>query len=115
MRPLLARLGQRWPDALRMVASGLIAFALSSFVLRLPESMWAVLTALIVSRPDMQGAVGAGIGRLAGTIFGAAIAVRCRSATSTMCRRSCFWLQCWCQLRYWRPRAANIAQPRSRR
>jgi uncharacterized membrane protein YccC len=72
--PLLARLGQRWPDALRMVASGLISFALSSFVLHLPESMWAVLTALIVSRPDMQGAVGAGIGRLAGTIFGAAIA-----------------------------------------
>jgi uncharacterized membrane protein YccC len=73
--PLLASLGQRWPDALRMVASGLIAFALASFVFHLPESMWAVLTALIVSRPDMQGAVGAGIGRLAGTVFGAVIAV----------------------------------------
>jgi uncharacterized membrane protein YccC len=75
MKAALAGLAVRWPEALRMTASGLLAFVASAWILHLPESQWAVLTALIVSRPDMRGAVGAGVGRLGGTVFGAAVAV----------------------------------------
>ena len=62
-----------WPDALRMVLAAVGSFALSQ-ALHLPEAFWAVLTALVASRPHAAGTARAGIDRLVGTIMGAAVA-----------------------------------------
>lgn len=58
-----------WRDPLRMAIAGLLAYAAAQ-ALHLPEAFWAVLSALIVSRPHRGGTVQAGIGRLAGTLAG---------------------------------------------
>jgi len=70
---LAERLRQGWPDALRMVLAAVGSYALSQ-ALHLPEAFWAVLTALVASRPHAAGTARAGIDRLIGTIAGAAVA-----------------------------------------
>jgi len=70
---LAERLRRGWPDALRMVLAAIGSYALSQ-ALHLPEAFWAVLTALVASRPHAAGTARAGIDRLIGTIAGAAVA-----------------------------------------
>ncbi|HVV92145.1 MAG TPA: FUSC family protein [Hyphomicrobiales bacterium] len=70
---IVPRLGRAWPDALRMLAAALAAYGLSA-ALGLPDGYWAVLTALIVTRPSAGGLVRAGADRLAATVAGAALA-----------------------------------------
>lgn len=70
---LAERLRRGWPDALRMVLAAVGSFALSQ-ALHLPEAFWAVLTALVASRPHAAGTARAGVDRLIGTIAGAAVA-----------------------------------------
>jgi uncharacterized membrane protein YccC len=67
-------LRQDWPDALRMVVSTVLAAAVST-LLHLPEMYWAVLSAVIVSRPGAGGSTKAGASRLIGTVFGSAVAM----------------------------------------
>jgi uncharacterized membrane protein YccC len=62
-----------WRDPLRMTIAAVAAFALSRAV-RLPEGYWAVLTALIVTRPHLGATMSAAGGRLVGTLCGAALA-----------------------------------------
>jgi uncharacterized membrane protein YccC len=69
-----ARIAAAWPDALRMVAAALVSFVLAA-VLRLPDGYWAVLTALIVTRPSAGSTARAGAGRLVATLAGAGFAV----------------------------------------
>ena len=70
----LAGLREDWPDALRMGLSTVLAAA-ASMVLQLPETYWAVLSAVIVSRPGAGGSAKAGASRLIGTVFGSAVAM----------------------------------------
>jgi len=70
---LAIRLRRGWPDAVRMVLGAVGSFALSQ-ALHLPEAFWAVLTALVATRPHAAGTARAGIDRLIGTIAGAAVA-----------------------------------------
>src|SRR3569832_976596 len=70
----LDSLRQDWPDALRMVVSSVLAGTVSS-LLHLPEMYWAVLSAVIVSRPGAGGSTKAGASRLIGTVFGSAVAM----------------------------------------
>ncbi|MBS0420482.1 MAG: FUSC family protein [Proteobacteria bacterium] len=70
----LAALREDWPDALRMVISTVLAAAVS-MLCHLPETYWAVLSALIVSRPGAGGSGRAGRSRLIGTVFGSAVAM----------------------------------------
>ena len=70
----LDSLRQDWPDALRMVVSTVLAGTMSS-LLHLPEMYWAVLSAVIVSRPGAGGSTKAGASRLIGTVFGSAVAM----------------------------------------
>jgi uncharacterized membrane protein YccC len=70
----LKELRQDWPDALRMVISTVLAAAVST-LLHLPEMYWAVLSAVIVSRPGAGGSTKAGASRLIGTVFGSAVAM----------------------------------------
>src|ERR1700731_3198471 len=77
------RRGQRMVDAaatykaeLRLVVRALIAAALSFLAadaLALPQSYWAVITALIVVQGSLGGTLAAGLDRLVGTLAGAAI------------------------------------------
>jgi len=55
----LAELREDWPDALRMVVSTVLAATVST-LLHLPEMYWAVLSAVIVSRPGAGGSTKAG-------------------------------------------------------
>ena len=76
-RPGLRRVDmllEDWPDALRMVISTVLA-AMVSTLLHLPEMYWAVLSAIIVSRPGAGGSGRAGASRLIGTVFGSAVAM----------------------------------------
>jgi hypothetical protein len=70
----LAELREDWPDALRMVVSTVLAATVST-LLHLPEMYWAVLSAVIVSRPGAGGSTKAGSSRLIGTVFGSAVAM----------------------------------------
>jgi uncharacterized membrane protein YccC len=74
-----ARAGRAWLGthgaelrlALRVTASGLIAFALAE-LLGLAQGYWAVFTAVIVVQGSVGGSLKAGIDRLFGTLGGAA-------------------------------------------
>ncbi len=70
----LEGLRQDWPDALRMVVSTVLAAAVST-LLHLPEMYWAVLSAVVVSRPGAGGSTKAGASRLIGTVFGSVVAM----------------------------------------
>src|SRR5882757_4108243 len=70
----LVGLREDWPDALRMVISTVLAATVST-LLHLPEMYWAVLSAVIVSRPGAGGSAKAGASRLVGTVFGSAVAM----------------------------------------
>jgi uncharacterized membrane protein YccC len=56
-----------------MVLAAVGSFALSQ-ILHLPEAFWAVLTALVATRPHAAGTARAGVDRLIGTVAGAAVA-----------------------------------------
>jgi len=60
-----------WREPLRMLVCAVAAYA-ATIALHLPEGLWAVLTALIVSRPYKGGTLQAGADRLVGTAGGAA-------------------------------------------
>jgi uncharacterized membrane protein YccC len=62
-----------WRDPLRMTIAAVAAFGLSRAA-QLPEGYWAVLTALIVTRPHLGATMSAAGGRLVGTLCGAALA-----------------------------------------
>jgi len=73
--PALAdRIREGWPDALRMVLSAILSAAISQ-ALRLPETYWAVLSALIVGRPQAGGTRRATRRRLVGSLLGALVAI----------------------------------------
>ena len=67
-----------WPDAeslrygARLGGAVLLAFAASA-ALRLPEGFWAVMSALIVVRPDTGSTLGAGWDRIRGALVGTAL------------------------------------------
>jgi uncharacterized membrane protein YccC len=56
----------------RLAAAVLLAFAASA-LLRLPEGFWAVMSALIVVRPDTGSTLGAGWDRIRGALVGTAL------------------------------------------
>ena len=68
----------RWPapESLRyggrLAAAVLLAFAVSA-ALRLPEGFWAVMSALIVARPDTGSTLSAGWDRIRGALVGTAL------------------------------------------
>jgi uncharacterized membrane protein YccC len=62
--------GPQLVQALRMTASTLAAFALAQ-VLSLPQSFWAVITALIVTQSNVGGSLKAAFDRFVGSVFGA--------------------------------------------
>jgi uncharacterized membrane protein YccC len=70
----LASLREDWPDALRIVISTVLAATVST-LLHLPEMYWAVLSAVIVSRPGAGGSGKAGASRLIGTVVGSSVAM----------------------------------------
>jgi uncharacterized membrane protein YccC len=53
----------------RLAAAVLLSFAVSA-LLRLPEGFWAVMSALIVVRPDTGSTLGAGWDRVRGALGG---------------------------------------------
>lgn len=57
-----------------MTVGGVAAFAIAA-ALHLPEAMWSVVTALIVTRAERSRALHAGRDRLLGTLYGVAIAL----------------------------------------
>jgi len=63
-----------WRDPLRMTIAAVLSLLIAE-QLRLPESFWSVLTALVITRPHLGGTLRAGAGRLAGTLCGAGLAV----------------------------------------
>jgi hypothetical protein len=74
LRVRVTALREDWPDALRMVLATVLSAAVARS-LGLPESYWAVLSALIVSRPSSGGSAKAGAARLIGTVVGSAVAM----------------------------------------
>jgi uncharacterized membrane protein YccC len=64
------------PTSLRLAARITIA-AMAAYVVAaavtLPESLWAVITALIVVQMSVGGTIGAGLDRMVGTLVGAAV------------------------------------------
>lgn len=60
--------------ALRMVLAAALAFGVSKLS-HLPEGYWAVISALIVTRPDVADAVQAGLMRASGTLAGCAVGI----------------------------------------
>ena len=76
----------RWPDALRpapvapeslryglrLASAVLLSFVVSA-LLHLPEGFWAVMSALIVVRPDTGSTLGAGWDRIRGALVGTAL------------------------------------------
>ncbi len=69
-----ARLGETWPDAVRLLAGAMLAYLLAR-LLSLHETHWAVLTALITARGHAGGTARAGVERLIATVAGAGIAI----------------------------------------
>lgn len=56
---------------LRILIAGMAAFFVSDVLLSLPQSYWAVLTAVIVMQASLGGALKASVDRVVGTIAGA--------------------------------------------
>ena len=56
---------------LRILIAGMAAFFVADVVLGLPQSYWAVLTAVIVMQASLGGALKASVDRIVGTIAGA--------------------------------------------
>src|SRR6185369_15485407 len=56
---------------LRIVIAGMAAFFIVDAVLGLPQSYWAVLTAVLVMQASLGGSIKASIERIIGTITGA--------------------------------------------
>jgi len=56
---------------LRILIAGMAAFFVTDVVLGLPQSYWAVLTAVIVMQASLGGALKASVDRIVGTIAGA--------------------------------------------
>jgi uncharacterized membrane protein YccC len=79
MTSLRTQLRENWPDAARLLAAAMLAYALAR-ALGLHEAHWAVLTALITARGHAGGTARAGLERLAATIAGAALATAAASA-----------------------------------
>jgi uncharacterized membrane protein YccC len=79
MTSLRTQLGENWPDAARLLAAAMLAYALAQ-ALQLREAHWAVLTALVTARGHAGGTARAGFERLAATIAGAALATAAASA-----------------------------------
>ena len=63
-----------WRDPLRMTIAAVLSLLIAEQV-RLPESFWSVLTALVITRPHLGGTLRAGAGRLAGTLCCAGLAI----------------------------------------
>lgn len=68
-RVALARDDGRLWHGVQLAVAVVAAWAVSS-ALHLPESLWAVMSALIVVRPNAGASVGAGWARLGGTVLG---------------------------------------------
>jgi uncharacterized membrane protein YccC len=66
------RLRERWPDGLRLALAAVLSAAISQ-ALHLPETYWAVLSALVVGRPQAGGTRQAGRTRLIGTVIGSLV------------------------------------------
>jgi len=76
---------KRWPEwvgwlgdhqtemrlGLRILLAGMLAFVITDLLFRLPQSYWAVLTAIIVMQTSVGGALKASLDRIAGTLLGA--------------------------------------------
>lgn len=71
---LTQRLREGWPDALRMLLSAILSAAISE-ALKLPETYWAVLSSLIVGRPQAGGSRRASRARLVGSLLGSLVAM----------------------------------------
>ena len=74
----MAAIGSKYRSELRLVIRAATAAALSLLVsdaLGLPQSYWAVITALIVVQGSLGGTLTAGLDRLIGTLAGAALGV----------------------------------------
>ena len=56
---------------LRILIAGMIAFFVTDVVLGLPQSYWAVLTAVIVMQASLGGSIKASVDRIIGTLAGA--------------------------------------------
>ncbi|GGF02998.1 FUSC family protein [Aliidongia dinghuensis] len=56
---------------LRMLVAGMAAFFVADVLLNLPQSYWAVLTAVIIMQASLGGALKASVDRIVGTILGA--------------------------------------------
>jgi uncharacterized membrane protein YccC len=56
---------------LRIVIAGMLAFFVVDVVLGLPQSYWAVLTAVLVMQASLGGSIKASVDRIVGTITGA--------------------------------------------
>jgi hypothetical protein len=73
---MLANAAAKYKSELRLVARALTAAVLSFLIaetLHLPQSYWAVLTALIIVQGSLGGTLVAGIDRVVGTVAGAAV------------------------------------------
>ncbi|HZP67320.1 MAG TPA: FUSC family protein [Rudaea sp.] len=75
------RLRRGMPDAARMFAAAMLAYALAQ-ALQLHEAHWAVLSALVTGRAEAGGTARASMERLAATIAGAALAAAAALARS---------------------------------
>jgi uncharacterized membrane protein YccC len=67
---------RKYKSELQLVVRALVAAALSLFVgelLALPQSFWAVITALIIVQGSVGGTLTAGLNRLLGTLAGAVL------------------------------------------
>jgi len=63
-----------WRHGMQLVAAVIAAYGCSA-ALRLPEGLWAVMSALIVLRPTASATTGAGWDRVRGTLAGTLIAL----------------------------------------
>ena len=73
----LSRLGKAWPDLRRALQTALAATATLALagVLHLPESSWAVVTAVLVVQARIGGSLTLAMDRLAATLLGAVVGV----------------------------------------
>ncbi len=77
MKLRLSRLGKAWPDLRRALQTALAATATLALagVLHLPESSWAVVTAVLVVQARIGGSLTLAMDRLAATLLGAVVGV----------------------------------------
>jgi uncharacterized membrane protein YccC len=74
----MANAASKYKSELQLVVRALTAAALSLIIgeaLALPQSYWAVITALIIVQGSLGGTLTAGLERLVGTLAGAALGV----------------------------------------